>query len=359
MRRPRSGEANLPDRVRTSVPSSHDDLPNEVKRGSTAPQETFGLRLQKGAADVGVVIALVAMIIGFSIWLPQTFPTWANARVILGDHAVPGILALAVLLPLVGGEFDLSVGATLGFASVLSAYCASKGVPVGIILMLSIGAGAAIGAANAFFVRVGVNAFIATLGMATVLSGGNLVLTKGSTIFQGIGPSFTRLTQTHLLGLTLPVFYFLGLALLLFYLLEWTPYGRYIRATGLGRNAARLTGVRTQFWLGSAFVGAAALAAFAGFVETGTAISAPPTIGPEYLLPAYAAAFLGSTTVRPGFFNVWGTVAGVFLLAVGTSGLALAGAPYWVEPFFNGTTLLIAVTAAVLIGRRSGTATGA
>lgn len=311
-----------------------------------------GSRMRSVTAQYGVLIALIVMIIGFSIGLPDTFPTWSNARTILSDQAITGIVALAAMITLAGGEFDLSIGSNLGFTSVISAYCAVHGMPVVWIIVLAALIGAIIGSVNALLVRLGVDAFIATLGTGTILGGGNLLVTQGTPIFQGIGESVKSVAQTEVFGLRLTVFYFLAIALVVYYAIEWTPIGRYLRATGSGREAARLTGVRTDMWLSLSFVAAGVLCGIAGFLQTATVASAPPTVGPEFVLPAFAAAFLGTTTIRRGFFNVPGTIVGVLLLAVGTTGLALAGAPFWVQPVFNGTALVLAVLSAVLVGRR-------
>lgn len=304
--------------------------------------------------EYGVVLFLLVLIAGFSIALPNLFLTGSNAKAILSGNAVPGILALAVLLPLSAGEFDLSVGATLGFSSVLVAWATIHGVPFGLACLISIVAGAVIGAINAFLVvKIRVSAFIATLGIGTVLAGGNLLITGGSVLFQGISPSLKTMSQTKILfGLPAMVFYFFAAALILWYALEQTPLGRYLQATGLGRGAARLSGVRTGRYLALSFIAAGVIAAFAGIVQTGRTGSAGPTIGPEFLLPAYAAAFLGATTIRRGRFNVWGTVTGVFVLAVGVAGLGLLGAPFWVGNVFNGCALIIAVSFAVIVGNR-------
>lgn len=308
------------------------------------------------AADFGVVGFLILLIIAFSIALPGRFPTVSNAQTILGSQAVPALLALAVILPLVAGEFDLSVAATLGISSVFTAFAASEGLPVPLIFVLALLIGALIGVVNGFLVTVvGVSAFIATLGVATILSGGNLLISEGLVIYEGVSGSLTRIAGTEVFGLPIVVFYALAVALALWYLLEWTPFGRYLQATGKGREAARLTGVRTDRWLFLSFVLAGVIAALAGFMQTSRIGSAPPDIGPGFLLPAYAAAFLGATTIHPGRFNVWGTIIGVFVLAVGITGLNLAGAAFWVPPVFNGTALILAVSVAVIVGRRSGT----
>jgi ribose transport system permease protein len=138
----------------------------------------------------------------------------------------------------------------------------------------------------------------------------------------------------------------------LYYVLEKTPFGRYLRATGMGRDAARLSGVRVDRYLAASFIAAGILAAVAGALVASRGGTASPALGPEFLLPAYAAAFLGATTIKPGYFNVWGTVIGVVLLAVGSNGLTLMGAQTWVTNIFNGVALMIAVSASVLVGRR-------
>lgn len=322
----------------------------EDPRSSSASNSVVA-SVRSFAANFGVVIALLVMIAFFCVILGDKFASWDNAKNIITEQAIPGVLALAVMIPLTVGEFDLSIAANLGFNAVVTAYFAAKGVSPAVLLPMVIVIGMLIGAVNAFLVRIGLNAFIATLGISTILAGGNLLITQGSLLKAG-SDTLRNISQTDLLGINLSVFYFIALALILYYLYEWTPIGRYLRATGFGREAARLTGVRTGFWLPAAFIVAGGIAGFAGFLHTSTFGSVPPTTGPEYLLPAYAAAFLGATTILRGFFNVWGTVVGLYLLAVGTTGLALAGAPFWVQPVFNGTALVAAVTFAVLADRQ-------
>jgi ribose transport system permease protein len=325
--------------------------------GSDAPATGPGRRralASRVATDGGVVIFLLLLIVAFSIALPDKFPTTANFQTVLGSQAVPTLLALAVVIPLVAGEFDLSVGGTLGISSVFTAYAASKGWSVPLIFVAAIAIGCAVGTVNGFLVtKIGVSAFIATLGMGTVLAGGNLLMSGGNILFEGIPESLTRIAGREVLGLPILVFYALLVAVVLWYVLEWTPMGRYLRATGSGREAARLTGVRTDKWLFLSFVIAGAIAALAGFMQTSRVGSAPPDIGPNFLLPAYAAAFLGATTIHAGRFNVWGTVVGVLVLAVGITGLNLAGAAFWVPPVFNGTALIVAVSVAVIVARRN------
>ncbi|MEU9343812.1 ABC transporter permease [Streptomyces sp. NPDC048278] len=323
-----------------------------------APPAGRGSSLTDLLANYGVFLFLVLLSVGFSIAQPDQFPTTENLRVLLGDNAVPGLLALAVVIPLAAGEFDLSVGATLGFTSILTAQLTIHGTPVGLAILLAVLVGAVVGAVNAVLVvGIGVNAFIATLATATVLSGLNLLVTGGRTLFEGIPDGLKEIANSKILGIDLTVYYFLIGALVLWYLLEHTPFGRLLRATGMGREAARLTGVRTSSFLAGSFVIAGAIAGLCGALQLARVGSATASMGPEFLLPAYAAAFLGSTTIKRGQFNIWGAVVGTFLLAVGITGLTFAGAPFWVPNVFNGGALIIAVSVAVLVGRRAGDTT--
>jgi len=302
----------------------------------------------------GVVLFLIILVIGFSLAKPGQFLTSVNIANMISDLSIPGMLALAVVLPLGAGEFDLSIAATLGFSSILSAQLLILGLNLPAVIIACLITGAVIGAINAWLiVGVGINAFIATLGMATLLAGGNLFVSEGATLFSGIPESVRHLAMTRVVGLPLIVYYFFALAILLWYLLELTPYGRLLRATGLGRDAARLTGVPTGRYLASAFILGAVIAAFCGVLNTGKIGSATAAVGPEFLLPAYAAAFLGSTTIKPGRFNVWGTVVGALVLSIGTTGLAMLGAPFWMPNIFNGAALIAAVGIATTVARRA------
>lgn len=303
--------------------------------------------------NYGILVFLILMIVVFAILMPNTFATTANFRQILADQAVPGILALAVVLPLAAGQFDLSVGANLGACTITGIVLAGAGLPTAVVILLTLSLGLLIGAINAFMsVVVGVNSFIATLAMSTLLMGVNLYVT-GSSLITHSSAQFSALTNTRLPGgMQVVLIYFVVIALALWFVLERTPFGRYLRATGLSPEAAELSGVRTKRYSAASLIIAGFLSGTAGTLLASRSSSATPDLGPEYLLPAYAAAFLGATAIRTGYFNVWGTVIGVFLLAIGANGLIILGAPTWVSHVFNGIALLIAVSAATLVQRR-------
>jgi ribose transport system permease protein len=135
----------------------------------------------------------------------------------------------------------------------------------------------------------------------------------------------------------------LGIALVAWYVLERTPVGRRVYATGGNTAAARLAGVGTSTVIVGSLVACGAITAIAGLLVSSRIATGDPTVGPAFLLPAFTAAFLGSTQFRGGRFNIWGTVVAVYVLATGIKGLQLAGAPVWIPDFFNGVTLLLAV----------------
>jgi len=301
-----------------------------------------------------VVLVFVAMVVFFSVLLPRTFFTTGNFQTIVNSQAVLLLLSLALTIPLSVGEFDLSVASMLGFGATLLAYLSGNWHwPLLGSLAAVVAVGAVVGLANGLFVvRFGVNAFIVTLGTGTVLTGLTLAVSGGQ-ILTGVPTSVSNFSAGEGFGLVWPAFVALGFAGALWYLYEHTPTGRYLFFVGEGREVARLAGlpVARLRWL--AFVLAAVVASVCGIFAAGQLGSADPSVGPNYLLPAYAAAFLGATTIKPGRFNSLGTVVALYLLVTGVTGLELAGAASWVEQVFNGSALVIAVTFARLVSREA------
>ena len=299
-----------------------------------------------------VVLVLVALVIGFSIGQPDTFATSANFQTIANTQAVLVIIALGLTVALAAGEFDLSVGAVLGFSGAVLAYLtSSRDWAAGPALLLTFAACLGIGLLNALFVvRFRVNSLIATLGMGTFVAGIGVAI-AGSTTIGDLPGAITKPAEQALNGVQAPVFLALALVIVLWYVMEHTPLGRHLFFTGEGREAARLAGVRVARIRVGGLVCSALGAWLAGVILAGQTDGAVTTFGQPFLLPAFAAAFLGATTIKPGRYNAWGTLFSVLLLAVGTTGLQLAGAADWVTDVFNGAALVLAVTFANLASR--------
>jgi ribose transport system permease protein len=320
-------------------------------RGLTRVQKALHL-----APTYGLVILMVGLIILFSLLLPSTFPTVLNLRSILSDKAIIALLALAAMIPMVAGRIDLTVGYAIVLWHILAISLQTVyGLPwpaaVAIVLILGI----ITGALNGLLVEVArIDSFIATLGTGTVLYALALWHTGGRQMVGILPDAFLAINGTFLLGLPITAYYVLVITLALWIILEYTPTGRYLYAIGANQRAAELNGIPTRKFVIGAFVSSGLLTALAGVLLASKLRIGQASVGLEFLLPALVGAFLGSTTIKPGRVNVWGTIVGVMILAVGISGIQQFGGSFWVEPMFNGTTLLIAIGIAGYAQRKKG-----
>jgi ribose transport system permease protein len=292
------------------------------------------------------VLLLLLLIVVFSLASPK-FLTAQNWQNLIITQSVVACLALAAILPLVAGEFDLSLGYLVGVLAMLGAYLAKHGGGVVEVVVVVLLAGMLVGLINGVLtVSFKISSFIATLGVGIVLSGVTLGLSNGQVLFSNIPTALTDLGKGDFLGIGTTVWLALVLAAVLLYILEHTPFGRRLYAVGGSERVAFLAGVRTGRVKIAAFAGAGLLVGIGAIFALGQSGAANPGFGADLLLPAYAAAFLGVTTYRPGYYNVPGAIVAIILLAVGFNGLNLLGAPFWVQPIFNGAVLLLAVITA-------------
>jgi ribose transport system permease protein len=302
-----------------------------------------------GLRSVSALYLLALVMVVFGSWVPETFLTQETFRLVLSDQAVVGILALALLVPLVCGAFDLSCGAMLGFSLVVVSWLQAHtglGAPLSCVLAL-VACGVAGAGSGLLTVKFGVNSFIATLGMSQVLTAATLYLSKNRQIVGVLSNEFQSWGRRDVLGVPVVFCYLIAVAVLVWYVLECTPVGRHLFATGANAEAARLSGVRTDRMVWGSLVTSAVISGFAGLVFGAEVGSFSNSFGPPLLFPAFAAVFFGATQVkrRP---NVWGAVLAVYTLAFGVKGLQLAfqDGVYWITPTFNGLALLVAVSLA-------------
>jgi ribose transport system permease protein len=316
--------------------------------------EKSGVRSAASALSFTRVSGLyvwAALFLLFAIWVPDTFLTATNWRNILSSQAVTAIFTLGLLLPLAAGIYDLSIGSMLGLSAVLSAYLVNHGFSTGTAIIVVLLVGVAVGLINVgLVVALKINSFIATLGVGTVLTA-MIGVVSGNEQIIGLPKAFLDFGGAQVLGFPIPVFYLVLFAIVVWYLMERAPFGRYLFAIGSGPEAARLAGVRTNLHAAIALVLCAAMAAFAGAVLAGKLGAASPDLGSAYLLPAYAAAFLGATQITGGRVNVIGALIATYLLQTGITGLQLAGANFWVADLFNGGALLLALILSRFQGR--------
>jgi ribose transport system permease protein len=305
-------------------------------------------RANLGPQTISGIYIWALFIITFGIWKPHLFLTSATAHSIASSQAIAAMLALALLIPLTAGVYDLSVGAMINVSTVLVVELQTKwhhGMWLSILLTILVCA--AIGAVSGFIVvKLKVNSFVATLGMATIVTAIQEIISNQTQPYPPVSSTWSNLTQHEVFGFQIVVVYMLVLALIIWWLLDHTPVGRYLYAIGGSPEAARLTGVRVGYWSWLSLIGSATVAGVAGIFYA--SLSGPSlTFGQGLLLPAFAAVFLGSTQFTPGRANVWGTLLAVYVLATGVQGLQFVTGVLWLNDMFNGAALIAAVSFAV------------
>jgi ribose transport system permease protein len=313
------------------------------------------LRRDLGLDRLSGLYVIVAMIVVFSVWEPTTFGTLSNAKVILASEAITGIIAFAAVVSLVAGVFDLSIAANMSLSiSVVGQLMATAHMNAGLAVVITLAIGGLVGCANAVIVtQFRIDPVIGTLAMSSVLAAVSYWVANGQTVLYGISPGFSKMGNWKPLSIPIQVYYLAVVAVVLWYVLEHTPVGRYLYAAGANAKAARLSGVNVVRLQWGALITSGVLASLAGVVLTQQLASSAFGAGNPYLLPAYAAAFLGSTQIKPGRFNVLGTVVAMYLLAIGIKGLQLRFPQYpWIADLVEGVILLLAVGIAVQSARR-------
>jgi ribose transport system permease protein len=319
---------------------------------------TFGQKIVRLLPTYGLVILTVALILLFSVLLSDTFPTVLNLRSIISDKAIILILSLGVMIPMSAGRIDLTVGYGIVLWHILAISLQTIfGIHWIVAVLIVLALGAIMGVLNGLLVEVAkIDSFIATLGTGTVLYALALWHTGGRQIVGTLPKEFYGLSTTMVFGLPITGFYVIAIALLMWVIYEYLPVGRYLYAIGASPKAAALNGIPVRKYVIGSFVASGLLTALAGVLLAAKLRIGQASVGLEYLLPALVGAFLGSTTIKPGRVNVWGTMVGIIILAVGISGIQQFGGSFWVEPMFNGVTLIVAIGIAGYAQRRKGVA---
>ncbi len=287
-------------------------------------------------------------IIVFGLMRPDTFLSITSAKTILIENVIVGVLAIAFLVPLATGTYDLSIGTMMTMSLVVTNVIAkNEWMPPFVGLCVAVLACGFVGLISGYIVvRLKVNSFIATLGMSQIITA-FVYFSSEQTISGVLGKSFQNIGNHKLFGLPLFCYYLLVIAIVVWFVLEHTPTGRHMFATGGNPEAARLAGVRTDRLVWGSLVASGLLGGFAGAVYSWKVGTYGPNVGPGYLFPAIAAVFFGASQLR-GRPNVWGAMIALFALATGVKGLQLtfSGTSRYIEPLFTGLSLLAAVSLA-------------
>ncbi|UGS33870.1 ABC transporter permease [Capillimicrobium parvum] len=340
-------ETSAPATATTGVPPTGADDP------ATDPRRHRSL-----TGDIAQRFALVGcwivMIAAFGAALGDTFLSWSNFGNMFSSQTVLLVLALGLIVPLTSGDFDLSVASVLTMTGiVIGLLNVNHGWSIWAAIVVALALALTIGLLNGLLIVLfDVDSFIVTLGSSTVLAGVALWVSGGATI-TGTSEVLSNLVIVdQLFGVSLQFYYGLVLVGLMWFVFEFTPAGRRLLFVGRGRSVARLSGVKVNRVRVYALVASAGMAGLAGVIFTGTTGGADPTSGATFLLPAFAAAFLGSTTIKPGRFNAMGTLVAVYFLVTGITGLQQLGADTYVQQLFYGGALLVAVVVSSVVRKR-------
>jgi ribose transport system permease protein len=319
------------------------DKPDKIDSRFDTRRSPFKLK-KLHPRNIGVIYLYGLAWVLFSLWVPDTWLTWLTHRSVVNQQSILIVVALGLLVPLSAGVFDLSIASTVSTSAVtVSWLLVDHQWSVAPAIAVALGLGLAIGVINAtLIVRVKIDSFIATLGMSSVLTAYS-VWRSGNRSILGLPDSFLGITDEFLFGITRTVVIALVLAVGLWFMFEHTAAGRYLFATGGGRDAARLAGVHTDRFISGAMITSAIFSSIAGILLASQFGSVQAQSGAPYLLPSFAAAFLGATQFKRRF-NVLGTLLAVLVLQSGVKGLQLAGvSAVWVENLFFGCALIISV----------------
>ena len=292
----------------------------------------------------------------FSVLEPDSFLQFQNFTSIFNSQAVLVVLTCSLVVTLTSSEYDLSAASVLSLSAMLVAVLNTQlNVPIGWAIVVAVLAGTLVGTINGILVVVvGIESIIATLGMGSLVSGITLWISH-SNLISGISNTLVELVIVpRYFGISLGFVYAVLIVTVLWYFLTYTPLGRQLLFVGRGRRVARLSGLPVGQLRFGALMAGSFLASIAGVLYAGTSASADPNSGDSFMLPAFAAAFLGSTAIVPGRFNAWGSFAAVYFLVTGIYGLSLMGIQVFIQNLFYGGALIIAVALSIMV-RRSDT----
>ncbi len=325
---------------------------------TTAPRQD-GFSLGRLLLEGRAFFALIAIIAVFSFLSPNYF-TLSNFLIMSSQVAIYGILSIGMLLVILNGGIDLSVGSILALCGVVAG-AMMQGVeldwagvilypPVWAVVVLTVAVGAAVGALNGVLISLfKVPPFVATLGVMYVARGVALLMTNGLTYnnlrgTEALGNTgFNWLGFNRIAGIPISVIVLASIAVLAGLMLSRSAFGRWLYASGGNERAAELSGVPTRRVKITVYTISGALAAIAGLVLSSQLTSAGPTAGTTYELTAIAAVVIGGAALTGGRGTVRGTMLGAFVIGFLSAGLVIIGVSSYWQTVFTGAVIVLAV----------------
>lgn len=295
----------------------------------------------------GIYVALILMVVVLAIITPSFFNT-QNFINVLRQISIKAVMAIGVTIVIMTGGIDLSVGSVLALSAVIATSFATSDNPhpLAISLLLGILVGLVCGAVNGLCVAwLKVAAFIATLAMTTAARGLAMIYTNGRPVIN-ILPEYTNIGNGFVGAI--PIIVMAVVIVIAVYLMEFTKYGRYIRAVGGNEQAALVSGINVKLIKFSAYAIAGVTCAIAGILLSARTMTGQPASGEGYELDAIAAAVIGGASLSGGVGTISGTVVGMLILGVLTNGLDMLGVSSYYQQVIKG----VIIVAAVLLDRK-------
>jgi len=293
----------------------------------------------------GTIIGMLIMFLAFSVAVPHIFPTWKNMVNIANQATLAAIISGGLTMALIVGEMDLSIANVASFSGVLvTGLMVQSKMPVGIAIIIVVAISAGIGIINGLIItKLKVNSVVATLGTGSIIIGLNYAYAQGVPIASGLPDSFKEISLGKFIGIPNNIIFMVTVLLILWIFINYTEWGVQLRATGGNPSAARLSGIRVDRIKIMGLAIASVCASITGILLASLIGSGTSGAADGYLMPAFAAVFLGSATLKDGDFHIVGTLIGVFFIGIGFNGLAIFGVPTFVQYFFRGGILILAV----------------
>lgn len=344
----------MPQRAREESRVAADDAARATSGQAAPPVKARGwqrVELARQIARYGVPLAIVATFVVFSLLRPDAFFTALTVKGILRDSVPLMIVALGITAVLAMNDYDLSVGGLISLCATAVIVLMSAewvGMHWGLAIIATVALGGLLGLLNGIFIAyIGLPSFILTIASGTIFAGLALEIVDSRSVYLGIPESFGELAGGTFLGFSNQVFIGIGVVVLAHLFMRHTEHGRYMYAIGGNPEAARLAGVRVRRLRAGGFVLVGVAAAMAGILINSGAGAANPNTGIGLLLPAYAAAFLGSSMFRVGVFTPVGTALGALYLQIIGTGLTIMNLAGPIVQMIQGSILI----AAVLVSR--------
>lgn len=287
--------------------------------------------------SIGVVVVVVGIVLGV---LTPRFMSVDNLLNVMTNASLVAIVGLGMTLAIASGNFDLSVGSTAAFAGCISfSLVPSIGVPASIVAGLV--AGAIVGFINGLIItELRVPAFIATLGMMTIIRGAALIYTDGKDLYLFGQTEYKILSGEYFFGISTPILLAVGIVLLLGFVVSQTRFGRHILAMGSNLSAAQRSGIPTSRVLWAIFSIVGATAALSGMILSSQVLTANGRLATGLELSAIAVVVLGGTALSGGQATMVGTLFGALLISMINNGLNLLNVPIFYQELTVGVLML-------------------